>query len=145
MKSPSLRTEVISYVFFFTLICAFVLAFSPIVQLRWEHDLAVVLDAAWRLQNGQLPHTDFPSNLGYCFLYQLYIFLKLFDYDLIAVAVSTVVFVTIMMLIYLSFYKSKTFIANTTFPLRLYIFFLIVSIGLGHFRRAFCRSCSVTL
>lgn len=63
----------------------------------------------------------------------MYVFFRLFNYDMIAIAVSTVVFTTLMMVIYLLFYKSKTFIANTTFPLRLYIFLLIIAIGLGQY------------
>lgn len=133
MKGFNLKSEIIFFICFFIAVSAFILVCSPIVQLRYIHDTPVLLDAAYRIQNGQLPHIDFSSILGYAFLYQVYVFFRLFNYDIIAIVVSTLVFTTLMMVIYLLFYRSKTFIANTTFPLRLYIFLLIIALGLGQY------------
>jgi hypothetical protein len=118
---------------FFVLLSAFILFFSPIVQLKFTHDTPVMLDGAWRIQNGHVPHVDFSSILGHAFLYQLYIFLRLFDYDVIAIVVSTIVFTATMVAIYLCFYKSKTFLDNSTSLLRVYIFLLILALGLGQY------------
>src|SRR5215210_6975254 len=116
------KSEVICFICFFVGISAFILVCSPIVQLNYIHDVPVLLDGAYRIQHGQIPHIDFSSILGNAFLYHMYVFLKLFNYDMIAIAVSTAVFTTVTVVIYLLFYGSKTFIANTTFTLRLYIF-----------------------
>lgn len=133
MKRVNSKSEIIFFICFFIAVSAFVLAYSPIVQITFGHDTPAFLDGAWRIQNGQLPHIDFSSIVGYGFLYQQYIFLKLFNYDIIAIAVSTAVLITLLMIMYLSFYKSKTFITNSTFPLRLYIFLLLISLGLGQY------------
>jgi hypothetical protein len=129
----NLRWEIILFILFFTGISAFILAFSPIVQLQYVHDAPVLLDGAYRIQNGQVPHIDFSSILGHAFLYQMYVFLRVFNYDMIAIAASSVTFTALMVALYLFFYRSQTFIDSTTLPLRLYIFLLITALGLGQY------------
>lgn len=133
MKRVNSKWEIICFICFFIAVSTFVLAFSPIVHITFGHDTPAFLDGAWRIQNGQLPNRDFSSILGYGFLYQLYIFLNFFNYDLIAIAVSSVVLTTFLIILYLSLYKSKRFIINTSFPLRLYIFILLISLGYGQY------------
>lgn len=133
LKQSNLKLEILYFVIFFIVLCTFILFFSPLVMLIYGHDIPVVLDGAWRIQNGQLPHVSFSSILGYSYLFQQYIFLKFFHYDMYAFAVSSVVMAIFTTSIFLFLYKSEAFIKNSNLILRIYTFLLIIAIGLGQY------------
>jgi len=133
MSNKALRTELISFIAFYLLVCVFILSYSPTVLLHVGHDISPVIDGAWRIENHQVPHKDFPSILGYGYLLQQYQFLKIFHYDFIAFAVSSIATTTVVFLVFLSFYASELFLKNTSLTLRVYLFLLLVSLGLGQY------------
>lgn len=133
MKHIDTKLEVLYFIIFFIAVCTFILFFSPLVMLIYGHDIPVVLDGAWRMQNGQLPNVSFSSILGYSYLFQQYIFLSIFHYNMFAFAVSSVVMATISISIFLFLYKSEVFIKNSNLILRIYTFLLIIAVGLGQY------------
>ena len=132
-KQISIKTEIIGFITFFTFLAAFIIFYSPLVLLLYGHDVTVVLDGAWRIQNNQIPHVDFPSILGYAYLMQQYLFLRLSHYNMLALAISSVTITAIIITIFLLLYKSRTFLKNSDIFLRLYIFLIIISLGLGQY------------
>lgn len=133
MCNKALRKEILFFIVFYLLVCLFILAFSPTVLLYVGHDIAPVLDGAWRIENHQIPHNDFSTILGCGYLMQQYLFLKLFNYDFIAFAVSSIAITSAVFLLFLSFYTSEIFLKNTSSGLRIYLFLLLVSLGLGQY------------
>lgn len=133
MLNKPLRTELFSFIAFYLFVCIFIIANSPTVLLHVGHDISPVIDGAWRIENHQIPHNDFPSILGYGYLLQQYLFLKIFHYNFIAFAVSSIAITTAVFLIFISFYASGSFLKNTNFTLRIYLFLLLVSLGLGQY------------
>jgi hypothetical protein len=129
----ALKTELVCFISFYLLVCIFILAFSPPVHLYVGHDLSLVIDGAWRIENHQIPHKDFSSILGSGYLLQQYLFLKMFNYDFIAFAVSSITITTAVFIVFLSFYSSQKFLQNTGLSLRIYLFLLLVSLGLGQY------------
>ena len=103
MQTPNkaLRTELLSFIAFYVLVCIFILAYSPTVLLHVGHDVSPVIDGAWRIENHQIPHNDFPSILGFGYLLQQYLFLKAFHYNFIAFAVSSITITTVAFLFFL--------------------------------------------
>ena len=133
ISNKALRTEIISFIVFYLLVCIFILAYSPTVILYVGHDVSPVIDGTWRIENHQIPHKDFPSILGYGYLMQQYLFLQIFHYNFIAFAVSSLTITTVVFLIFLSFYAYEGFIKNTSIMLRVYLFLILVSLGLGQY------------
>lgn len=115
------------------LVCLFIVVFSPTALLYVGHDVSPVIDGAWRIENHQIPHKDFPSILGHGYLLQQYFFLKIFGFDFIAFAVSSIALTTILFFFFLSFYRSRYFLEHTGPALRIYFFLLLLSLGLGQY------------
>lgn len=133
MKRPKYIFEIFVFIGVYFLIVLFVLNYSPFVQVMYAHDIPVVLDGAWRIENGQVPHVDFSSILGYAYLFQQYLFLKLFDYNLIGFSVSSITTTSIGLLIFFALYRSKVFTTSTSVYTRSYVFLLIVALGMGQY------------
>ncbi len=132
-SNKAIRYEMIGFAVCFALTCVFIILYSPAVLLYVGHDVSPVLDGAWRIENHQVPHKDFSSILGHGYLLQQDLFLKIFHYDFIAFAVSSIATTTVAFAIFLSVYSSDKFLANTGFPLRVYLFLLLLSLGLGQY------------
>lgn len=129
----TLRLEITAMIVIYLLVCLFILCFSPAALLYVGHDVSPVLDGVWRIENGQIPHKDFSSILGYGYLLQQAFFLKLFRFDFVAFAVSSVVLTTVVFCLFLSFYRSRFFLNNTGPFLRIYYFLLLLCLGLGQY------------
>jgi hypothetical protein len=106
---------------------------GPVIQMRFGHDVICVLDGAWRIQHGQIPHTDFSSILGCGYLGQQYLFLQLFHYNLFALSASSITLTLIALAIFFSLIYTSPSDDNYGWVLRIYTFLLILSLGLGQY------------
>ena len=133
LQKNNAKKEVLFFIVFYILVCCFILAFSPLVLLYVGHDISPVLDGVWRIENNQVPHKDFSSILGIGYLLQQYVFLKLFNYNFIAFNVSSIAITTLVFISFLSLYANPDFIKISNRIVRIYLFFLIVALGLGQY------------